>query len=352
MKRYIVSVIGDIGFGEPVYNGQTAKTRDYLHYLSIRYGKDKVNSVDTRYWRKHLLKKSLLLLKAVLLSKNLVLELGKNGRRTILPFTLAIKGLTKTNILFSIVGGSLMYDYDNEPETIKCLYKTSENYVETKTFQKFLEDKGVPNVKYSPVFSKRATLNDYTFIDQSLKKPYKFCTYARVCKEKGITSAIEAVKAVNELSSSVICTLDIYGVPQDDYKEEFERLLLETKDFVRVYPYLDDSNAIMTLAEHYMMLFPTYYSGEGFPIAIVECLKSGVPVIASDWHFNSEVVIDGVTGMVYSLETQGELIRKIKYAISNPEEIHKMKFECLKRSEEFEPNRALSVVYQRIDSHS
>lgn len=350
MKKYIVSVIGDIGIGEPVFNGQTAKTRDYIHYLSIRYGKENVFSVDTRYWKKHIVRKAVLLIKALFQSKSLVLVLGKNGRKTILPFVLSLKRIAKTTVLFSIVGGSLMYEIENEGNTIRNLYKTDGNYVETKMFQKFLEEKGVPNIEYSPVFSKRITITDKEVLKLSINKPYKFCTYARVCKEKGITSAIDAIKTVNDKYGKVVCTLDIYGTAQEDYKAEFESLLAKTKDCVYVHPYLDDSNAIQTLAEHYMMLFPTYYSGEGFPIAIVECLKSGVPVIASDWHFNSEVVINGSTGLIYSLASPDELSEKILYAVNNPDDIYRMKQECLKRSNEFDPDRALSAVYEKIDA--
>lgn len=351
MKKYTVSVVGDIGLGEPVYNGQTAKTRDYIYYLSKRYGDDNVYSVDTRYWKRNVVKKVFLLLYAMICSDVLVLVLGQNGRKTILPLTLALKRFTRNRVLFSIVGGSLMYTIESEPKTIKCLHKTDGNYVETKMFKEFLENRGVPNVEYAPVFSKRESITNPDIVLSAVKEPYKFCTYSRVCKEKGITNAIEAVKRVNQDAGKIVCTLDIYGFPQEDYADEFENLVNQNKECVFVHPYLDDTNAIRVLSEHYMMLFPTYYSGEGFPIAIIECLKSGVPVIASDWHFNSEVVIDGETGLIYSLDRADELVHKIKWAIDNSVAVGAMKKKCLERATDFEPDKVLEKIYKKIDNH-
>lgn len=350
MKKYKIAVIGDIGQGEPVYNGQTAKTRDYLFYLSKRYGACAVCSVDTRHWKKKIISKTISLLKVMFSSQVLVLVLGKNGRRTILPLALLLKPLTRNKILFSIVGGSLMYEFDGEPKTVSYLKKVDENYVETKKFEDFLTNKGITNVRYSPVFSKRKSINDENLLKESAKKPFRFCTYSRVCKEKGISRAIDAVNEINKQADDTVCELDIYGVPQDDYKIEFETKISESRGNVHVYPYLDDSNAIETLSKHYMMLFPTYYDGEGFPIAIVECLKAGVPVIASDWHFNSEVILDGETGLIYQLDKQNELENKIKWAIANSDEVLNMKYKCLERALLFEPNQALSCVYDKIES--
>lgn len=349
MKKYKISVIGDVGLGEPVFNGQTAKTRDYIYYLSTRYGKNKVNYVDTRYWKKKIISKIFLLTKAMFSSETLVLVLGKNGRKTILPLTLFFRRFTHNKILFSIVGGSLMYEFENEPKTIGYIKKVDENYVETKTFLDFLHNKGIENVNYSPVFSKREGIRDSNRLNDAMTSPYRFCTYSRVCKEKGISSAIEAINEINRAAGTIVCELDIYGHPQEDYREEFESKVNEAKECVHVFPYLDDTNAIKTLSEHYMMLFPTYYSGEGFPIAIIECLKSGVPVIASDWHFNSEVVLDGQTGLIFQLNENNALIECIRWAIENPEKIYEMKKYCLEHALSFEPDVALASVYEKID---
>lgn len=350
MERNKICIVGDVGVGEPVFNGQTAKTRDYIHYLKLRYGEDNVQFVDTRDWKKYIVRKGIILIKSLLKSDIVLLSLGSNGRRIILPFVIFLKPFLNYKILFSIVGGSLMYNFDNEPNTVKYLKKTDANFVETRMFEDFLIKEGITNVYYSPVFSKRESICNLNVLKKASSKPYKFCTYSRVCKEKGIGDAIKAIKKINNDNHKIVCQLDIYGIPQDDYKDEFYNLIKDCNEYIHVYPYLDDTNAISTLSEHYMMLFPTYYEGEGFPIAIIECLKSALPVIASNWHFNSEVVLDNFTGKIYELSNPNALEFNIKWAIENPDIVLEMKHNCLERSKLFEPNNALNNIFEIIES--
>lgn len=348
-KKCKITVVGDVSEGEPANNGQTAKTREYIHYLKNRYGDSNVSYVDTSKWRKKILSKTVSLIKAMFRSEVLVLVLGANGRKVILPVTLLFRPFTGNTILFSIVGGSLMYGFDQEPNTVKNLSKVDAVFVETKMFESFLKNRGISNVWYSPCFSKRKSITQDTIPEISMSEPFRFCTYARVCKEKGISSAIDAVCKVNEAAGKIVCTLDIYGVPQEEYREEFEEKLSRAGTCVSIHPYLDDTNAIDTLSEHYMMLFPTYYKGEGFPIAIIESLKSGLPVIASDWHFNKEVVVDHQTGLVYDLQNAEDLVNLVSWAINNPEKVFEMKKNCIDRAHLFDPDTALSPIYDIID---
>lgn len=349
MRKRKLTVIGNIALGKPVHNGQTAKTRDYIHYLTNRYGKEFVNYLDTDNWKKKFLLKSLQLIAVMIQSETLVLVLGSNGRKTILPLVALLKPIMKNKVLFSIVGGSLMYEFDKEKRTQKYMKMIDGNYVETKQFLEFLRTKGIKNAYYSPVFSKRKGIKDLGVLEKTVSEPYYFCTYSRVCREKGTSNAIQAIINVNKEKGKLCCVLDIFGVPQDDYREEFEELVSNAKGAVRVFPYLTDANAIETLSEHFMMLFPTYYSGEGFPIAIVECFKAGVPVIASNWHFNSEIVRNSKTGMIFELNDVNALEKCIMYAIEHSDEILKMKRNCIQEAKLYEPDKALQSIYKRIE---
>lgn len=46
------------------------------------------------------------------------------------------------------------------------------------------------------------------------------------------------------------------------------------------------------------LLFPTYYEGEGFAGTIIDAFAAGLPVIASDWKYNSEIIKQGITGVI------------------------------------------------------
>jgi glycosyltransferase involved in cell wall biosynthesis len=48
------------------------------------------------------------------------------------------------------------------------------------------------------------------------------------------------------------------------------------------------------LRDYFALLFPIYYIGEGFAGTAIDAFSAGVPVIASDWKYNSEVIKEGI----------------------------------------------------------
>ena len=44
------------------------------------------------------------------------------------------------------------------------------------------------------------------------------------------------------------------------------------------------------LAEHDVLLFPSYHKGEGMPGVLIEALQMGLPVICSDWRGLPEII--------------------------------------------------------------
>ena len=66
----------------------------------------------------------------------------------------------------------------------------------------------------------------------------------------------------------------------------------------------DDSNYAI-LNSYDMMIFPTYYAGEGVAGVIVDAFIAGLPVIASDLGSCREVISDKETGyLVNSIKMQ------------------------------------------------
>lgn len=72
------------------------------------------------------------------------------------------------------------------------------------------------------------------------------------------------------------------------------------------------------IALHDILLFPTFYIGEGFPGAIIDAFISGVPVLATDWKYNSEIIIDGRNGSLFPPRDIHTLYNKIMFYYDNP----------------------------------
>ena len=62
------------------------------------------------------------------------------------------------------------------------------------------------------------------------------------------------------------------------------------------------------LKNYFALLFPTYYDGEGFAGTLIDAFSAGVPVIASDWKYNAEIVNEKV-GIVYSAKDRKAVLQ-------------------------------------------
>ena len=74
----------------------------------------------------------------------------------------------------------------------------------------------------------------------------------------------------------------------------------------------------------HVLIFPTYYENESFGLVNIEAAQFEIPVIATDWRANSELVIDGDTGFIVPTNNPTAIHQKMKYFIDNPLSIDDM----------------------------
>ena len=84
------------------------------------------------------------------------------------------------------------------------------------------------------------------------------------------------------------------------------------------------------------MVFPTYYRGEGLPEAVLDSYISGVPVIASDWKYYSEIIKEGKIGKIFISQDIDDFTNKLEFMINNPGLICKMKRNCLEEAKKYD----------------
>lgn len=350
MRKRII-VVGTYGNQDIIADGQINKVRDYYHFISNRFGTQAVKKVNIGNYKRKPISTFVNLVNSIRWSDKVVLLLcgDGNGIRYVFPTIVRMCRLMQKSVYLSVVGGGLLNNIDRKQRLISQMGEMDAVYVETKRMRGILIEKGLNNVHYAPVFSKRKSIN-INELQDSFEEPYVMCTYARVIKEKGISDAIDAVISVNKKMGHMACVLDVYGNPHADYAEEFNNKIGQAEGAVRCLPLLNDTNAIEELSKHFLLLFPTYYKGEGFPIALVESMKAGLPIIATDWHFNAEIVDDGRTGRVYQRDGSTTLGDIVYECINNIEAIIQMRVECVKEAEKYEPEHILRDLYTRLES--
>ena len=162
-------------------------------------------------------------------------------------------------------------------------------FVETNNMKEKLEKQNIHNIDILVNFKNINIINEKD-IKLELKVPYKLCTFSRIIKEKGIEDAIRVVDRLNENGNNIKYNLDIYGEISPSYKAEFEKILTNTKDYIKYNGTVASNESTKIIKNYDLLLFPTYYEGEGMAGTIIDAMFSGVPVIASNWKYNKEVI--------------------------------------------------------------
>ena len=97
-----------------------------------------------------------------------------------------------------------------------------------------------------------------------------------------------------------------------------------------------DKKGYETLSKYDVMLFPTYWDGEGFPGIAIDAYISGLPIIASDWSMNKEVVEDGKTGFIIPVHDSVSLAGKMQGFIDGDYSLNTMRSNCLERAQQYD----------------
>lgn len=344
-----ISVLGHFGEGANLLNGQTVKTKIVTEELQNQLGNDQVMKIDTHGGWKTLLKAPLQVFSALKNSKNVLIFPAQNGLKVYAPLLSLMRPLfRKRQIHYVVIGGWLPKFITTRNSLAKALRKFDGIYVETNTMKKVLEDQGFTNVFVMPNCKKLRILTEQELVYPS-GLPYKLCTFSRVMKEKGIEDAIKAVIQVNTELGYQVFSLDIYGQVDAAQVEWFDKLQKNFPEYIRYGGLVPFDKSVDVLKEYFALLFPTYYEGEGFAGTLIDAYSAGVPVIASDWKYNSELVCPNITGLLVKSNSSDDLVSALIYIQNNVEQWNRMKVNCLNVSRSFIPENAIQVLRGRIN---
>lgn len=329
MKR--VCIIGHFGFGHDLLNGQTIKAKIVADEIEKNVGKDDIVRIDTHGGIFALIKLPFVLLYSVVFFRNVLFLPAHNGLRIIAPLLVVFNSVFRRKLHYVVVGGWLPEFLGNKRFLSKLLKKVDCIYVETKSMKSKLDSVGFNNVFVMPNFKNVRILEEkeLTAIHDNV---FKLCTFSRVMKEKGIEEAVEAVRCINEKYGKTLCSLDLYGQVDNGQTEWFENLKKTFPEYIQYDGCIAFDQSVETLAKYDMLLFPTYYEGEGFAGTLIDAFAAGIPIIASDWHYNAEIVDENINGFVVPAQNEDALEKKIDWCIENHNTIYEMKKNCLAKA--------------------
>lgn len=190
----------------------------------------------------------------------------------------------------------------------------------------------VPNFKhidYQPPIEER----DYSKV--------RFVFLSRIHPSKGCPLIVESARWLNENGYHDKFSVDFYG-PVDPIYPEFEPSIADI-DNVNYNGFLKlDHEGYDTLAQYNMMLFPTFWSGEGFPGIVVDAFTAGLPVLASDWNFNPDL-IDDATGMIIPHNDQQALTDAMRRVLDGEVDLKTLALNSYRKAMEYDDRSVLSL---------
>lgn len=344
MKK--VAIIGSMSTGSGSLNGQTVKTKVLIKELCREYGEEQLYLINTSGKVRKILV-FLHIIYALFCCSNIIILPAENGLRIIVPFLTFFNTLFNRSLHYDVIGGWLPKFLESRPNLKSKLKGFSGIYVETDNMKNALEIQGLDNVFVLPNCKELIIVDGQSITIQS-EKIIRFATFSRVMKAKGIEDAAKAIRYANALQGNETFHLDVYGFVEPSETSWFEALQKEYQLEMTYKGLIPFNKSTEVLQQYYGLLFPTYYSGEGFAGTLIDAFAAGLPVIASDWKYNTEIVFDGKDGIIVPIKDATKLAGAILWSHNHVEEWHQFKENVVKKAYSYLPPNALVALKKNI----
>lgn len=344
-----IGICGHFSESAVALNGQTVKTKILTEALEEIYGKESIVRCDTHNWKKRIFAFGASCLKLLFCCKNIVMLPAQSAVLTLFPLFVTLNRLFGRKIHYYVVGGWLQESIEKHPKLLRYLQRIHGIYVELHAMERDLKALGLSNVYYVSKFRKLQIIPEEE-IPTAAQLPLRFCLFSRIMKEKGVEDAIESVQQINSKHGAAVCQLDIYGQVDPGYQQRFDEICRNLPQGVCYKGFVDFSRSGQVLRQYDGLLFPTYYEGEGYANTIVDAYASALPVIATDWKYNGEVVSEGSDGRLYDYRCPEKLTQILEEYVADPGSLLKMRKNARLRAFDYEPTTAITALRENIDN--
>lgn len=164
------------------------------------------------------------------------------------------------------------------------------------------------------------------------KETFRFIYVGRISRQKGILEIFDSVQWIKEYQPDLDFMVDFFGTNED-------RINFPPNLPIKYQGYLnlmhDTKLSYELLSQYDCMLFPTYWPGEGFPGVIIDAFVAGLPVIATNWNMNSELIEENITGLLIPIANSQELANAMVKLLSNRNLLNSMSDNSFKLSKNY-----------------
>ena len=244
-------------------------------------------------------------------------------------------GWNGRSIYYWVIGGNYA-NYVEEGRIPPDLYlDLRQIIVEGKPMKMKLERLGYNNVMILPNFKDIDYIPDKPL---GVSSKIKFVFLSRVMPQKGVDYILDAAKKLTDEGCTNF-SVDIYGRIDPGYEKDFLWKIKQHRNvFYKGFLNLEHHSGYDTLASYDIMLFPTYWEGEGFPGIIIDAFIAGLPIIATDWNLNRSLIKNEENGLVIPVHDVPALASSMRNIIDGSVDIKRLSDNCKKSASLYDAN--------------
>ena len=322
-------------------DGVVLKNRFFFNYLQAKIPLD---FIDLDILKKknpgYILSSGFKLLKQTLRGEGVIM--GSGGSAPSCKLIRLVRCATLGRPIWILGLGGNMHEYIvSSNSNLSTMSRTKAILAEGKKMVEVLHTAGLKQAYYIPNFK------NIEYIPEKLERNddvVRFVFFARVHRDKGCNEIFEATRILNEKGLKDKFEVHFYGYEDIDYQKEFEKNLSQSEDNVSYEGARDTTihETYQELASYDAMLFPTYWGDEGFPATVVDAFIAGLPVIATDWKCNGELIKDGKNGFLIPIKSATALAERMEWFIEHKHRIPEMAEQMQKEAMNYDIKKLLS----------
>lgn len=346
--KFKIGIWGQYGDGGQIADGQAVRTTIVTCELKKRYGEDNILIVNSNNWKAHPFSFFFKTVGLITKCENVIIAPADNGFKTIVPIFDFFNHFFHRRMLYMVIGGFLPKLLNDCPKYVRMLKKYYRLYVQTPNIKKDLENLGIIRIEFLTNLKPIDAVSEENILLNN-DKEIKLCTLSRINPEKGIEEALKAVTIVNDRLGGKYVTLDMYGLIASKHKAWFERIEDMYREVGTYQGIVNYDKTVEVLQNYFALIFPTYYHGEGFSGNVVDAFFSGVPIIATDWLYNKDVIVDGENGILVPIKNPDAIADAIIELYNNRELALTMAKNNVRASKRFSPENVLFALFKDLD---
>lgn len=338
LNKETILLIGAINSGNPPDGGEEYKNQELVSYLSEKL---MLKTIDTVCWKKN----PLVIIKIIWMIyfsgvNNIWISTSTASSHFLFRFLYYFPYSNNKRVSYIVVGGMFSRYILNKTYNKKYFHHLYKIVVQGNKMKDELVSVGLNNVATVPNFKNF----DFEISKKILNKGDKvrFVFLSRIAEQKGVLKIFEAAQNLNDQGFKDKYAIDFFGPVEKEFNHVFLEGINSIENiFYKGFLDLRDSKNYAILSSYSVMLFPTFWKGEGFPGVIIDSYIAGLPVIATDWNMNKEVIENEKTGFLYKPTEENALYKLIVLAIEHPEILLEMRSNCIKKAMEYHVNKVV-----------